>query len=701
MTSELTSFFSPHGVALIGASANPNKLSNAILRNLINTYQGPIYPVNPRYQEMAGLPCYPDIADVPDPVELAVSILAAKMTPAMVEACGRRGIKAATIISSGFKEVGREGAALEEECVVIARRYGMRLMGPNGIGVIDLNTGLNTTFLRSLPERGHIAFVSQSGAICGGVVDYITGKHVGFSHFVSLGNEADITETDIIAYLGEDSNVRVIALYVEAITDGRRFMETVRKVTRQKPVVLLKAGRTDAGDRAALSHTGSLVGSLEAYHAAFRQSGVIEAFSVSELFDIAHALACQPLPAGNRVAVLTNAGGPAVLASDSLSTCGMRLEELTQQTKAYLHERLHPSAQVSNPVDMLGGADHLDYAFALRGILSDSTVDAALTILVPQALINPADVAAKICEVAKNAVKPIVTCFMGDMSIGQARQILHQHSVPMYVFPEAAGRVLGAMRQYGRWRNRGRLEAAVQVNVDVEAARRILAVEADQILGEAQTRPVFEAYGIPVISGDLARSPKEAVKIADQLGYPVVLKIVSPDILHKSDAGGIRLNLADSAAVTTAYRQLMDKVATAHPEARIEGVLVEAMAPQGYEVIVGMRRDPQFGPLMMFGLGGIYVELLTDVAFRVAPVNRREALAMIRETRAGRLLSGIRGRQAADLETVVDCIVRLSQLALDFPQIEEAEVNPLLVLPQDQGAVALDGRAVLSAVPKK
>ncbi len=697
-TADLVPFFDPRGVALIGASANPQKLGHAILQNLTRSgYGGQVYPVNPRYQELAGLPCYSDIAAVPDPVDLAVTILPAPATPAVLEACGRRGLKAVTIISGGFKEVGPDGAALEEECVAIARRYGMRLIGPNGIGTINLKTGLNTTFLRGLPEAGPIAFLSQSGAVCGGVVDHVSRKHFGFSHFVSLGNEADVTETDILAYLGQDPDCRVITAYVEAIADGRRFMEVARQVAPQKPIVLLKAGRTEAGDRAVSSHTGALAGSHAAYTTAFHQSGVIEAFSISELFEIGLGLAYQPLIWGNCVAIVTNAGGPAALAADSLSNQGMCLAGLGAETQAALADRLDPSAQVGNPIDMLGGAEAADYEFGLQQALADPGVDVVLAIHVPQVLVNPADVAAAICRAAQNGSKPIFTCFMGEASVDEARRILHHQRVPMYVFPEAIGRVLGAMDWYRKWCSYSQEAPPPELEVNIEQARQILErATSPHSLGESSTRPLLQAYGIPIVAGQTARTPEEAAGLANQIGYPVALKVVSPDILHKSEVGGILLNLSDEPAVLAAYQQLMRNAALANSKARLEGVMVEAMAPKGHEVIVGVRRDPQFGPLVMFGLGGIYVEFLADVTFRVAPVSPAEALAMVQETKAGRLLSGLRGQEAGDIEAVVDCILRLSRLALDFPQIEALEVNPLRVLPRGQGVLALDGRVILS-----
>lgn len=694
MQNLLSAFFNARGVALVGASASPNKLSYGILRNLMEYgYTGRIYPVNPNAEEILGLRAYAQIASVPDPLELAVIVVPAQLTPGVVEACGQRGVRAAIIISGGFKEVGAQGAELEKLCVEVARRYGMRLIGPNCVGAIDLYTGLNTTFIQGVPERGRIGFVSQSGAVAGGVVDLLRNKGFGFSKIASLGNEADVSETDLIDYLGQDEHTAVIAAYVESIRDGRRFMDVAARVARRKPVVILKAGRTAAGARAVSSHTGSLAGSHAVYAAAFQQSGIIEAATTAELFDIALALDYQPLPRGDRVAILTNAGGPAALASDAFASAGLRLADLAEDTVHALQQRLNPSAQVANPVDMLGGAEPPEYRFALEQLLADANVDAALAILVPQALVNPAEVARAVGQVSQMSEKPVLACFMGEASIAEARRVLHEYRVPLVVFPESVGSIFAAMRRYAAWRDTTPVEPAPLSAIDRQSAARLFEqTGALRQLSEAHARPIFAAYGIPVAPGAPAGSPTEAVEVARQVGYPVVIKIVSPDLLHKSDVGGIVLNLNNDAEVFSACEELLQRMRADHPQARLDGVLVEKMAVKGAEVIVGMQRDAYFGPLIMFGLGGITVELFGDVAFRVAPVTRAEAFQMIHETRAGRLLTGFRGQPPADLESVVDCILRLSQLALDFPQIEEAEVNPLVVYPIGQGSLALDGR---------
>ena len=695
MTSSLTPFFTPAGVAIIGASSNPQKLSYGILKNLKeNGYAGGIYPVNPGSDQILGLPCYHQIADVPDPVDLAVIVIPAPQTPQALEACGQRGIKGVILITGGFKEVGVAGAALEQQCLDIASRFKMRIIGPNCVGLMNMHTGLNTTFIDGMPDVGGIGFLSQSGAICGGVVNVVMGKKMGFSHFLSLGNEADVTETDIIEYLGDDPHTRVIAAYVEQIRDGRRFLEVARKVSRKKPIVMIKAGKSDEGARAVSSHTGSLAGSHSAYQAAFAQAGVIEVDNFSELFDVAIAFDFQPLPAGPNAAIFTNAGGPAALASDSLALHGLKLNDLTDKTKTALREFLNPSAQVANPVDMLGAASPMEFGRSIEVVLKDPNIDIALPILVPTSIISPADVAQAMVEASAGAKKPVLACIMGDKSVTEARLILQGNRIPMYTYPETMGIVLGAMLRYKTWLNTPVETAPKLKGVDRTLAAEALNESSKLVLGEAESRPLLQAYGIPLVPAEMAGTPEKAVEAASRLGFPVVMKIVSPQLLHKSDAGGIRLNLKNEEEVFIAYSEMIQTIHNARPDAQIDGVMVEKMAPKGQEVIIGMRRDPGFGPLMMFGLGGIYVELFKDVAFRVAPLTRREAREMIDQTRAGRLLTGFRGSAPADVDAVVDVLLRLSQISLDFPQIDEIEINPLLVYEKGRGAVALDSRLI-------
>jgi acetyltransferase len=673
-------------------------LSHGILKNMtLYGFEGGIYPINPKADSILGLKAYPDVADVPDPVDLAVIALPAPMMPDALRSCGERGIKSAVIISGGFREVGGDGVALERTCKEIADSYGMRLVGPNCVGTVDLYTGLNTTFIEGLPARGSIGFVSQSGAVCGGVVDYIADKHIGFSHFASLGNELDVDETDMIAFFGDHPRVKVIAAYVEGIQDGQKFIRVASEVSRKKPIVLLKAGRTGAGARAVSSHTGSLAGSYAAYQAAFEQAGVIEVPDLPALFDVAWALGCQPLPEGGRVAIFTNAGGPAALASDALAANGLALAEISEGRQAKLAEMLNPSAQVGNPIDMLGGAEPAEYAHCLDTLVDDPAVDVLLPMLVPQALVDPGDVARAIVNSAKKTDKTVLACLVGERSLAEARKVLHENDVPMSIFPEVPGQVLGAMGRYHRWKDAGRGDEFEFTALNKSRVAVYLEDHAGQdVFGEAETRPILAAYGFDLVPGDLAQDAEQAGAIVEQIGFPVAVKIVSRQVLHKSDSGGIALNLASREAVIEAVQTMKNRIRQAVPDVEIEGYLVEQMAPAGMEVIVGMRRDPTFGPLMMFGLGGVYVELFKDVGFGVAPLTRDRARQMIQTTKAGRLLQGYRGGPVYDSDGVVDAIGRLSRLAVDFPEISEVEINPLLVLPKGEGTRVLDARMIRS-----
>jgi acetyltransferase len=692
----LDAFFNPAGVAVIGASANPNKLSYGILRNLISFgYRGAVYPVNPGRDVILDLPCYPTVTAVPDPLDLAVIVVPAPVCPAALHQCGARGVKAAIVISGGFRETGPAGLALEEELLDVAHAHGMRLIGPNCVGTLDAITGLNTTFIRTMPKPGRIAFISQSGAICGGILEWTAGKGVGFSRFATLGNAADVSETDLIEALAGDANTRVIVAYIEAIRDGRRFIDVARRVTRDKPILVIKAGRTQAGTRAVSSHTGSLAGEMAAYDAAFRQAGVMRVDTVEELFNNALALAYGPLPAGNRVAVVTNAGGPASLAADGLEQQGLAMPLTPQDTQARLAQFTHSEAQLGNPVDMLGGAEPSQYGRAVRLLLEGDTYDAVLPILVPQALVDPGAVAEAIGEAAAGSGKPVLACFMGDDAVRQPMAVLHRHRIASYQFPEQAARALGALAFYARHR----MAAADADEALASGPRRPvapLAFPPDRTyLGEWDCRPLLAAYGVSQPRLALARTPQEAVELAEDIGFPVALKIVSPGVFHKSDVGGVQLGLSGAGAVEMAYEDLLNQVRHHLPQARVDGVLVAQMVQPGHELIVGMRRDPQFGPLVMFGLGGVYVELLGDVAFRVAPFSRVETLAMIAETHAGKLLSGLRGQAPADIDAVAGVVERLAQLALDHPQIQEIDINPLMAYPDGQGALAVDVRMVV------
>ena len=697
MPSSLTPFFDAKGVAILGASTNPKKLSYGILENLVSYgYKGEVYPVNPNATEILGRKAYASIADVPDPVELAVVVLPVTVIMETMREIGERGIKAVVIITGGFRELGEEGAKVELAVKELARSYGMRVVGPNCVGTIDVRTGLDSTFIKGLPQAGPIAFISQSGAICGGVIDLIINSRIGFSHFASLGNEMDVTETDMLEYFAEDENVNVIAMYVEGIQDGPRFMEVARRVSQKKPIVFLKAGKNDAGAKAVSSHTGSLAGSYAAYQAALAQAGVVEVETISQLFNVAWALGTQPLPAGKRVAITTNAGGAAALAADSLAFNGFELAKISPEIQQKLRTKLNPSAQVSNPVDMLGSVSPEDYIWSLGNLDADESVDVLLPILVPQSLVDTLGVAKAWVEIGKQTNKTLLTCLMGERSTLESEQWLNMAGVPVFAYPDEAGRVLKGMQQYKQVLSKPPFKPIEAKNIDHNKMAAALALaNGARAVGEYETRIMLEAYGIRNVPGDLAIDVDEALMIADKSGYPVVMKIVSEDILHKSDSGGIALNILNPEQLRVEYDAMLARIAQIEPSARIRGVMVEQMAPKGLEVIIGMRRDPTFGPLMMFGLGGTMVELLKDISFKVAPLTSEDIDEMIENTLAGKLLKGYRGSAKADMKAVKETIARLSQLSLDNPAISEIEINPLIVYPEGQGAISLDSRAIM------
>lgn len=684
----LNTFFEPNGVAVIGASRDPTKLGYAVLRNTAkHGYTGPVYPVNPKADEIMGLRCYPTVLDVPHPCELAVVIAPAAATPAIVEQCGQRGIKAVIVISGGFSEAGPQGVELERQLVEIIRRYNMRLIGPNCIGIIDTHTPLDTTFVPAMPKPGVITFLSQSGAVCGGVIDWALGAGVGLSRMITVGNQADLNETDFLEGLGDDPRTRVIAMYLEGVDEGQRFVDVALRVSRHKPIVAIKVGHTEAGRQAAASHTGALAGSDSAYQAAFRRAGIIRAPNLEALFDAAISMAYQPLPRGERVAVLTNAGGPGVMAADALAAHRLQLARLSDETKFCLRQFLQPHASVLDPVDMLGGADETDYARALDILLRDPNVDAALVINVPQVLVRAVRVVRGIAEVVHRlqalpaySNKPVMTCLLGDVSLDEAIEFMRKSQLPLFPFPERAVAALAAMVQRRRW-----LE---QLCAADECGQRPASTQ------QPATSKHPAAFPLPTLPMREARSAEEAAQAAQEIGLPVALKVASPDISHKSDVGGVEIGLSSLEEVRAAYERVMQNARAAKPDARIEGVTVQAMARPGREVIVGALRDPQFGPMVAFGSGGIYVELFKDVTFRLAPVTYAEAMEMLDETAAGKLLSGVRGQPPADKNAVAEVIVAVSQMIAADESIAEMDINPLIVYNAGEGAAAVDVRVV-------
>jgi acetyltransferase len=700
---KLNYFFAPDSVAVIGASADPAKLGYAVVKNLIECgygKKGEIYPINLTAHEILGYRAYPSVLDVPGPIDLVVIVIPYQHVPAALSTCGEKGIPAAIVISAGFREAGKEGLERELELLAIARQYGIRLIGPNCLGVIDTFTPINASFAAGTPPGGPMAFMSQSGALGTAVLDIALAGRLGLSKFVSLGNKADVDEIDLLRAWADDERTRVIMMYSEGMTNGQEFIQVARRVTSQKPVVAIKSGVTQSGSRAVSSHTGSLAGSEQAYQAAFRQAGVLRAESMEALFDMALALGYQPPLAGERIAIITNAGGPGILATDALERAGMSLARLENRTITDLVQRLPDAASAANPVDVLGDARADRYRFAMETVIADPNVDGLVILLTPQAMTEIEATAEAVGLLAKETEKPVLACFMGEARVAAGVGVLQAHGVPNYPFPERAALAFKAMAEYRQNHNRPEPKYVSFDNVDRAAVQKLFdSVRAQErvAIADFEARLVMTAYGLPVPRSELAETPEQALEIARQIGYPVVLKIASPDILHKTDIGGVKVGLRGPEEVRDAFELIVYRAQRYVPDAHILGCLVQEMVPAGgTEVLVGMSRDPQFGPLVTFGLGGIYVETLKDVTFRVAPFSIQEAQAMLTEIRAHALLEGVRGQPPADKEAIVDTLLRVGQLVQDFPEIAELDINPLVVYPEQQGAIAIDMRLVLS-----
>lgn len=698
----LESFFQPKSVAIIGASANPEKLGYAVLKNAVESgYRGVLYPINPKSGGILGLKTYATVAELPETPDLAVVVIPYRQVPEAVEECGKKGIPAVVVISAGFREAGMEGLNREIDLINRAKEYNMRLIGPNCLGIIDTFTPLNVTFAAGTPPKGPIAFMSQSGALGTAILDWsLAGSRIGFSKFVSLGNKADISEIDLLQAWADDPQTKVILAYSEGLPKGANFMQVARQVTRKKPVVVVKSGVTSAGSRAVSSHTGSLAGSEQAYAAGFRQAGALRAETMEDLFDYALGFAYQPLLKGDRIVIVTNAGGPGILCTDALERAGLTLARLENQTTQELQKFLPDAASAANPIDVLGDALADRYRFALERAVNDPNVDGLIVIVTPQAMTEIEATAHAVGEVSKRTDKPILGCFMGEHRISAGIDILAaQYQVPNYPFPERAAKAFAAMRDYRVLQSQPdtKVERFDVDNAHVQQVFKRVRDENRVTIGDSESREILTAYKLRIPAAGLAATADEAVTIADRIGYPVVLKIASPDILHKTDVGGVRVNIQTANDVRDSFDLIVYRAQRYVPGAKIWGCLVQEMLPTGTEILIGMNRDPQFGPLMTFGLGGIYVEALKDVTFRVAPFGHNDAMAMLGEIRTHALLDGIRGQKPVDKEAIIDALLRISQLVTDFPNIVELDINPLLVYEQGHGAVALDMRLVLSS----
>ncbi len=698
----LESLFTPQTVAVIGASGTPGKVGHAVLSNLIQGgFKGKIVPVNPKAKEILGIPCYRGL-EFFGKVDLSVICVPAKAVKGAVISSLNAEAKSVVVITAGFKEVDEEGARLEQEIADLCKAKGARLMGPNCLGVINTEYGMNASFATNMPGKGSASVISQSGALCAAILDWVAGRHLGVGKMVSLGNKADLDEIDFLKYLAEDKQTRVIVGYLESITSGNEFVRVAESVAAKKPIVLLKSGTSEAGSRAASSHTGSLAGADIAYGAAFKRSGIIRADTFNKLLDYAKAFAMQPLPKGDRVAIITNAGGPGIMAADAVENYGMHVALLETATATALKAKLPAAASVGNPIDVLGDADPERYATAIRAALKDDTVDAIIVILTPQAMTHPAETAHAIKDVMTRE-KPLLAVFMGGKEVMPGRDELVAGNLPDYNSPDRAVRSLKAMVDYSAWLSKPpRIVKRFPVNR--RRTRRI--INRYQRIGrrqvsEADAKEILRAYDFMVPQGKVAKDLEQAVEAAEQVGYPVAMKILSPDIVHKSDMGGVKLNLANADQVADAFDLMMVRIKRRAPEADLQGVYIEKMADPGLEVIVGMTRDSQFGPMLMFGLGGIFVEVMKDVAFHLAPITADEALQMLESTRSYAMLKGARGQKEIDLMAIASGLQRISQLATDFPEIEELDINPFIVGAVGTKPVVADARITLSDKERK
>jgi acetyltransferase len=694
----LDPLFSPKSIAVIGASNRQGSVGRAAFTNiLLNEYTGTVYPVNPKEHSISGVRAYPSVLDLPETVDLAVVIVPAPVVPSVVEESGKKGVKGLVIISAGFKEVGADGAELERQVFAIAQKYSMRMIGPNCLGVINADPAvrLNASFASGMPVEGSIAFASQSGALGEAVLDYASGENIGFSKFISMGNKADVNENDILEYLRTDPMTKVILLYLEDIIDGRKFVDTVTRVTEEKPIIAVKAGVSPEGAKAASSHTGALAGSDEAYNAILKQSGVIRVESIIDLFDYARAFAKQPLPRGNRVAIITNGGGPGIMATDASVRYGLQIAQFSDDTKNKLRAGLPKEASVNNPIDLIGDAQADRYELAL-GALNDDNVDCGLVLLTPQAMVDLKKVAETIAAVGPKSRKTILASLLGLGDVTPAVGVLESNGVPNYSFPESAVRALAAMSEYKRWIDRPRTEVK-HFDVDLVQARKIIARAKEgglTNLSQTDAMSLLTAYGLPAIKTEFARTRQQAVALAKRIGLPVAMKIVSPDVVHKTDIGAVKLDLNSEKDVGEAFDEILKNVKANTSNARIEGVLLQNYVTGGTETIIGIHRDPKFGPLLMFGLGGIYVEAYRDVSFRLAPIRELSASNMIQQIRGGKILEGFRGQPPRDVEAIAECIERLSQLAMELEEVQELDVNPLLAF--EKGCKAVDARVIIS-----
>ncbi len=704
VTTNLDKVFNPQTVAIIGASDVEGSVGYAIVKNFTQSgFAGKVYFVNIKKPEILGVKTYPTVEQIPEEIDLAMVATPAKTVPGVMEECGRAKVKGVIIVSAGFKEVGPEGKALEDQVGAIAKKYGVRVIGPNCIGVLRPRINLNATFLDKMPKAGNVAFLSQSGALGSAILDWAIHENIGFSNFVSVGSMIDVDFGDLIDYFGSDPKTKSILMYVEGITQARKFMSAARHFARTKPIIVVKSGRFNESAKAAASHTGSLSGADEIYDAAFKRAGIVRVNEIADLFNAAEVLGTQPLPKGNRVAIITNAGGPGVMATDALISFGGQLAKLNQKTIDTLNGVLPPFWSHGNPIDVLGDAKADRYKAAMEAALNDENVDGILVIFTQQAVSEAIQIAKDIVELVRSKPyqnKTIVTSFMGFGAVQEANSILNANNIPTYSTPEQALKTYMYMYNY-QCNIEDLYETPEELPVDAAPPKRpILAIlknavaEDREILTEDEAKKILKYYNFPVVRTAVANNVDEAVAFATEMGFPVVLKILSPQIIHKSDAGGVILNVISPREVRDAFELLIQRATAYNPQAQIIGVTVQPMVEKrGQEVIIGGKTDPVFGPVIIFGMGGVGVELFKDVSIGLPPLNTTLIRRMMEETKIYRLLKGYRGSTAVDLKRLDETILQFSQLLIDFPQIKEIDINPLLI--SDKDATILDARIVL------
>jgi acetyltransferase len=699
----LGKIFEPRHVALIGASPKPGSIGQTLLQNMADAgFAGQVYPVNPKYPTIGERKCFSSVAELPEVTDLAVICAPAMHVPRLVRQCGEFGIRGLVILSAGFRETGAEGQALEASLQQVARSFdGLRIVGPNCLGIIAPHAALNASFAAGMPAQGHIAFISQSGALCTSVLDWALQENIGFSHFVSVGNMLDVSIGDLIDYFATDRWTQAIILYVESITEAREFMSAARAFARKKPIIAYKAGRFAESAKAAQSHTGAMAGVDTVYEAAFNRAGIVRVFEMADMFDCAELLARQRTPHGPRLAIVTNAGGPGVMAIDALLERNGVLAQLSSETLSQLGQALPSACARGNPIDVLGDAPPQRLATALQIALADKGVDAALVLFSPQAISLPTDAAQAVIEVAQKSSKPVLASWMGGVLMRPGAELLKQAGIPNYFSPEQAVRAFMYLVSYARTREvlyETPRDFPVEFPLDRIKLRAVfdtILSEGRDVLTESTSKALLEAYEIPVAKPYVARSPEDAVEFARRIGYPVVIKVLSPEITHKTDVGGVSLNLTNDAEVQREFRAMVARVQTHRPGAVVEGVTVQKMvtSPVGHELIVGAKRDPVFGAVLLVGSGGTAAELYQDRALELPPLNERLARRMLESLRLWQLLRGYRGRPAANIDRLIEILMRLSYLVADYPEIKELDVNPLLVTPED--VIALDARVVL------